>query len=652
MFTALVDSKDVALFIAGVVGLAAVADGHVVILGLAPVVEITLNFSILNALGVNFTLIGLVAFNDILVIDGLFTAFFSNGRTAFLHGLVVPDGSAAVVMFTALVDSKNVTLFVTGVVRLAAGFNGHIVVVGGSLIVKRTSNFGILNAGRINFALVGTVTRNHIRVIDRLFGPFFNGRSGSVLNGNVVPNRGSAVAVFGTCCNREDVALFEACVFRLTAVGNRHVVVIGRAFVAKNACDIGNCGLGGVQNSFSALVNELTENVEHTANIELTGVFAFAVFGNVDTVPDRSACVGVRAFNRQDVALFGSAVGRRSAFSHKHILVVGFAFVDMGACNGDFFDLGGVQNRVFALVRKRSCNVKRRACTVLFIQRELAFVNSSTVSGQTVCMKDRVGVNMNITVVGNRPVRKFAVLGFQRAVFPDIGGKDPSDSRSGAAVRTERELTVVHINRTAVYCVFQELVGIIAKRGFRNSVYGITDQCEFFTAFNRDFIRMSNVLEAHADIDRVGVLAIGRSADHQAFNGLVGVVFLVVLICELVVQSCGVEHDTGVQNNVETFFFKIISRCYCERSGHLTKEVDRQIGSIFKCVGDLVGHADNQRRAEPIVIKSEVATFDVETGLDFVFDCTYRRGRKDFGRKLNCTGFRISRVDADCLSRD
>ena len=50
-------SKDVALFIAGVVGLAAVADGHVVVLGLALVVEITFNFGILNALSINFTLL-------------------------------------------------------------------------------------------------------------------------------------------------------------------------------------------------------------------------------------------------------------------------------------------------------------------------------------------------------------------------------------------------------------------------------------------------------------------------------------------------------------------------------------------------------------------------------------------------------------------
>lgn len=108
-------------------------------------------------------------------------------------------------MFAAVGNRKNVTLFVAGVVGLAAGFNGHIVVVGGSLIVESTRNFGILNACRINFALVCTVTRNHISVIDRFFGSFFNGGRGSVLNRNVVPNRGSAVAVLGTCCNREDV---------------------------------------------------------------------------------------------------------------------------------------------------------------------------------------------------------------------------------------------------------------------------------------------------------------------------------------------------------------------------------------------------------------------------------------------------------------
>ena len=204
------------------------------------------------------------------------------------------------------------------------------------MIVESTRNLGIFNTGRIDFALVCTVSRNYISVVDCLFGSIFNGGSGSVLNSNVVPNRGSAVAVFGTCCNREDVTFFEAGVFRLAAVGNCHVVVVGRSFIAKDACDVGNCRLGGVQNSFSALVDELTDNVEHTAHIELTCVFAFAVFSNGDTVPDRSAGVGVRAFNRQDVALFGSAVGRRSAFSHKHILVVGLTFVDMSTRDSNF----------------------------------------------------------------------------------------------------------------------------------------------------------------------------------------------------------------------------------------------------------------------------------------------------------------------------
>ena len=265
------------------------------------------------------------------------------------------------------------------------------------------------------------------------------------------------------CGYREDVTFFEARVFRLAAVGNRHVIVIGRAFIAKGACNVGNCRLGCIQNSFSALVDELTDYVKHAADIELTSVFSFALIGNGDTVPNGCAGVSVRAFNRQDVALFGSAVGRRSAFSHKHILVVGLTFVDMSTRDSNFFDLGGVQNRVFALVRERASNVKCRACTVLFIQRELAFVNSGTVSSQTVGMKDRVGVNVNVTAVGNRPVGKFTVLGFQGAVFSDIGRKNPTDSRSGAAVGTKRKLTVVHINRTAVCSVFQELIGLITE---------------------------------------------------------------------------------------------------------------------------------------------------------------------------------------------
>ena len=72
-------------------------------------------------------------------------------------------------MLTTVLDYEDVTLFIAAVVGLAAITDGHIVVVGGSLIVERTRNFGTLNTCGINFALVNTVARNNICVVNSFF---------------------------------------------------------------------------------------------------------------------------------------------------------------------------------------------------------------------------------------------------------------------------------------------------------------------------------------------------------------------------------------------------------------------------------------------------------------------------------------------------
>ena len=100
------------------------------------VVEITRNFGILNALSVNFTLIGLVTGYDILVVNGLFASFFGSGRASDLYGLVVPDRRAGIDMFAVVFDGKDVAFLVTGVVRGTASIDGHIVIIRGSLVVE------------------------------------------------------------------------------------------------------------------------------------------------------------------------------------------------------------------------------------------------------------------------------------------------------------------------------------------------------------------------------------------------------------------------------------------------------------------------------------------------------------------------------------
>ncbi len=317
-----------------------------------------------------------------------------------------------------------------------------------------------------------------------------------------------------TVCYCQNITLFKPGVLRFAAGSDGHVVVIGSSFVAQKTRNSCHGSLGGIKNSVFAFVDELTDHIKYVTDVQFAGVFTFTGISNGDTVPNRRTGVGMSSFNGEDVSFFRTAVIRAATLSNQHIVVIGIAFV--GVCAGYRYlvHLGGVQNRVSAFVRERASNVKRRACTVLFIQRELAFVNSSTVSGQTVCMKDRVGVNMNITVVGNRPVRKFAVLGFQSPVFSDIGGENPSDRRSNSAVRAERKRTVVHVNGAAVGRILQQFIGIITKRTFRNCIDGIADKNQFLTAFDCDFIGMGDIFESHTNIDRIGIRIIGLGSDH------------------------------------------------------------------------------------------------------------------------------------------
>ena len=133
-----------------------------------------------------------------------------------------------------------------------------------------------------------------------------------------------------TVCYCQNITLFKPGVLRFAAGSDGHVVVIGSSFVAQKTRNSCHGSLGCIKNSVFALIDKLTENVEHTADIELAGVFAFTGIGNGDTVPNRSAGVGMSPFNGEDVAFFRTAVIRAAAFGNQHIVVIGIAFV--GVC--------------------------------------------------------------------------------------------------------------------------------------------------------------------------------------------------------------------------------------------------------------------------------------------------------------------------------
>lgn len=137
-------------------------------------------------------------------------------------------------------------------------------------------------------------------------------------------------------------------------------------------------------------------------------------------------------------------------------------------------------------------------------------------------------------------------------------------------MRAERELTVIHINGTAVGGILQQFIGIITKRTFRNCIDGIADKNQFLTAFDCDFIRMGDIFESHTNIDRIGIRIIGLGTNDQTFDRLRSISVFVVLIRKLIVQSRRVEHNAGVQNDIKSFFFQIVCRRNSKRGSHLT----------------------------------------------------------------------------------
>ena len=389
------------------------------------------------------------------------------------------------------------------------------------------------------------------------------------MNRDIVPNRRPAVGVLTAVGNRQDVAFLVTGVVRRTARSDGHIVIVCRSFVAQQTRNSCHGCLGSIKNSVFALVDKLTDHIEHSADIELACVFAFALIGNGDTVPSRPTGVGMSSFNGEDVSFFRTAVIRAATLGNQHIVVIGFAFI--GVCAGYRYlvNLGSVQDGVLALIQEISGDIKDRKTSVFFVQRDFSFINGRTAAGQAVGVQNGIGVNVNITVVCDSPICKFAVLGFQSSVFSDIGGKNPSDCRCNPAVRAERKRTVIHVNGAAVGRILQQFVGIITKRTFRNCIDGIADKNQFFTAFDCDFIGMGDIFESHTNIDRIGIRIIGLGTNDQTFDRLRSISVFVVLIRKLIVQSRRVEHNAGVQNDIESFFFQIVCSCDGERRSHL-----------------------------------------------------------------------------------
>ena len=389
------------------------------------------------------------------------------------------------------------------------------------------------------------------------------------MNRDIVPNRRPAVGVLTAVCHCQNVTLFKPGVFRFTAAGNGHVIVVSSSFVAQQTRNSCHGSLGGIKNSVFALVDKLTDHIEHSTDIELACVFAFALIGNGDTVPNRRTGVGMSSFNGEDVSFFRTAVIRAATLGNQHIVVIGIAFVGVRAGYRYLVHLGSVQDGILALIQEISGDIKDRKISVFFVQRQFPFVNGRTAAGQAVGVQNGIGVNVNFAFVGNCPICKFTVLGFQRAVFSDIGGKNPTDSRSNAAVGTERKSTVIHVNGAAVGRILQQFIGIITKRTFRNCIDGIADKNQFLTAFDCDFIGMGDIFESHTNIDRIGIRIIGLATNDHTFDCLRSISVFVVLIRKLIVQSRRVEHNAGVQNDIEPFFFQIVCSCDGEGRSHL-----------------------------------------------------------------------------------
>jgi len=375
--------------------------------------------------------------------------------------------------------------------------------------------------------------------------------------------------VLTTVCYCQNITLFKPGVLRFAAGSDGHVVVIGSSFVAQKTRNSCHGSLGGIKNSVFAFVDELTDHIKYVTDVQFAGVFTFTGISNGDTVPNRRTGVGMSSFNGEDVSFFRTAVIRAATLSNQHIVVIGIAFV--GVCAGYRYlvHLGSVQYGVLPLIQEVSGDIKDRKISVFFVQRDFPFINGRTAAGQAVGMQNGIGVNVNIAVIDESPIGKLTVFRFERAVFSNIGGENPSDRRSNSAVRAERKRTVVHVNGAAVGRILQQFIGIITKRTFRNCIDGIADKNQFLTAFNCDFIGMGDIFESHTNIDRIGIRIIGLGTNDQTFDRLRSISAFVVLIGKLIVQSRRVKHNAGVQNDIESFFFQIVCSCDGEGRSHL-----------------------------------------------------------------------------------
>ena len=166
---------------------------------------------------------------------------------------------------------------------------------------------------------------------------------------HIVPNGRAGIGVFTS--NREDVADFQTVIDGRAACGNGHVVVLGLAVVGDFADNIGVLGLARIKDAVVGVVAcDVKHFVGRIATDDLNGfgrktlfvallavakvgsVGAGCTVGNRHLVPDRSAGVGVFAFNRKDVADFQTIVDGRAACGNGHVVVLGLAVV------GDFAD--------------------------------------------------------------------------------------------------------------------------------------------------------------------------------------------------------------------------------------------------------------------------------------------------------------------------
>ena len=151
---------------------------------------------------------------------------------------------------------------------------------------------------------------------------------------------------------------------------------------------------------------------------------------------------------------------------------------------------------------------------------------------------------MNITVVGNRPVRKFAVLGFQSPVFSDIGGETPSDRRSNSAVRADNVNVPLFTSMEPPSA--ESFSSLLASSPKEPSGIALTALPTRTSSLPPSIVTLSvweSIFESDTNIDRIGIRIIGLGTNDQTFDRLRSIsVFVRTLIrkhalCRVVVLS-------------------------------------------------------------------------------------------------------------------